>query len=121
MTDEELKREARKQRALERLGTNEPICATCGECDWRCMERHHVADYGTDDATVLVCRNCHRKLSDGQREHPAFDPQADQMLHMIGRFLLGLADMLRVIVEKLCLFGAALIERAATANIGEVK
>ncbi|CAM3066575.1 HNH endonuclease [Sphingomonas antarctica] len=113
MTDSDFARERRKQRRLEQLGTNEPKCATCGEGDWRCLELHHVADFGCDETTVIVCRNCHRRRSDEQKDHPAFDPNADASLHAIGRFLLGLADMLRAIIDRLYEFGRALIERAA--------
>src|SRR4051812_36997252 len=60
MTDEELAREARKQRALERLRTNDPRCGMCGMNEPHCIEAHHPADYDRDDATVLLCRNCHR-------------------------------------------------------------
>lgn len=113
MTDKELAREIRKQRRLEKLGSNSPLCGECGEGDWRCLELHHVADFGCDDTTVILCRNCHRKRSDDQKAHPAFDPAADPMLHAIGRFLLGLADLLRAVIEKLTSFGLTLIERAS--------
>ena len=113
MTDKELAHETRKQRRLEKLRSNSPHCGECGEGDWRCLELHHIADYGCDDCTVILCRNCHRKVSDDQKDHPAFDPAADPMLHAIGRFLLGLADLLRLAIEKLTAFGLALIERAA--------
>lgn len=113
MTDKELARETRKQRRLEKLRSNSPMCGECGECDWRCLELHHVADFDCDDGTVIVCRNCHRKVSDDQKDHPAFDHASDPMLHAIGRFLLGLADLLRLAIEKLTAFGLALIERAA--------
>jgi len=111
--------ERRKQSRLEKLGTNNPICGTCGERDWRCLERHHVADFGRDDATVNICRNCHRKVSDDQKDHPAYDPNADRMLDSIGHFLIGLADLLRLIIEKLVEFGHALIARAALPSDGE--
>ena len=114
MTDKELARETRKQRRLEKLRSNSPQCGECSECDWRCLELHHIADFGCDDGTVILCRNCHRKVSDDQKDHPAFDPAADPMLHAIGRFLLGLADLLRLAIEKLTAFGLALIERAAS-------
>ena len=52
-------------------------------------------------------------LSDLQKDHPPVDPNADPMLAVIGHFLLGLVDMLRIIVEKLQEFGAALIVRAS--------
>lgn len=44
--DKELAREIRKQRRLEKLRTNSPLRGECGENDWRCLELHHVADYG---------------------------------------------------------------------------
>lgn len=113
MTNEQLKREARKQRALERLGTNTPYCGLCGEPDWRCMELHHVAGQKHDDTTVILCRNCHRKVSDDQKDHPASDLNADPVLEAIGRFLLGLADLLRRIIDILTGFGTTLIERSA--------
>lgn len=113
MDDIELARETRRQRRLEALGTNEPRCGTCGERDDRVFEGHHVAGRKNDSATVIVCRNCHRKVSDDQEDHPPFDKAADPLLQAIGHFLLGLADLLRLAIEKLSEFGHALIERAA--------
>lgn len=118
MTNDELRKEVRKQFRLERMGSNHPHCGACGEGDDRCLEAHHVAGRSRDDATVIICRNCHRKVSDDQKDHPAFNPDADVLLDRVGHFLLGLADMLRLIVEKLVSFGHALIERAAPASTG---
>jgi hypothetical protein len=50
--NDNLAKERRKQRRLEKLGTNNPVCGICGERDWRCLEDHHVADYKRDDLTV---------------------------------------------------------------------
>lgn len=83
MTDDELKCEARKQRRLEVLGTNEPRCAMCPETAWQCMELHHVAGQHHDETTVILCRNCHRKVSDDQKALPQFDPDADPILDPI--------------------------------------
>ena len=69
MSDFNFDRERRRQRALERLGTDDPCCAICAENDWRCLELHHIAGQAFDDTTMIVCRNCHRKLSDMQKEH----------------------------------------------------
>lgn len=118
----ELARETRKQRRHEALGTNEPRCGTCGENRWQCMEKHHPPGRVRDpDTTVLECRNCHRVLSDDQRDHPAHNADADKMLDTIGHFLLGLADMLRIVIERLYAFGLALIERAASPQSGGAK
>jgi hypothetical protein len=110
--NDELAREKRKQTRLGKLGTNKPICPACGETDWRCMELHHVAGQKLDAFTVIVCLNCHRKLTDDQKDHPKTDDASDPLLNQIGHFLLGLADMLKLVVEKLTEFGGALIERA---------
>ncbi len=112
MTDKELAREIRKQRRLEKLGTNSPICGTCGETDYRTLEKHHVAGRKHDHDTVIICRNCHRMVSDDQKDHPAINANADAMLSAIGMFLLGLEDLLELVIEKLAAFGLALIERA---------
>ena len=104
--------EARKERALRRLGTRNPICSACGESDWRCMERHHIASEGHHDDTALVCRNCHRKLSDHQHDHPADIAGRDASLATIGHYLVGLADLFRMIAESLLAFGRRLIEQA---------
>ena len=109
-------KERRKQKRLETLGSNNPVCGTCGERDWRCLEAHHVADHSRDDLTVAICRNCHRKVSDDQKDHPAFNRSADPMLDRIGHFLLGLADLLKLIIERLYIFAHVLIERAAMPN-----
>lgn len=112
MTEEELKRERRKQNRLEKLGTSEPRCATCGDDRWQCIEAHHVAGQRYDSATVLLCRNCHRVASNDQCDHPKAAELSDPALFAIGRFLLGLADMLRLIVERLLAFGQELTTRA---------
>ena len=110
--------ERRKQRALERLGSNDPRCFLCGESDWRCLEAHHIAGHAHDEATVPVCRNCHRKLSDCQKDHPVETVGGDSELEAIGRFLLGVADLFRLLVDKLSEWGGYLIDLAVQTNAG---
>lgn len=113
MNDDDFNRERRKQKRLEALGSNDPHCGMCGEHHWTTLELHHVAGRQHDGTLVTLCRNCHRKVSDDQKDHPGLDPQADPALAGIGHFLLGLADMLRIVVAKLCEYGDALIQRAS--------
>lgn len=120
MTDQELRKEVRRQRRLEQLGTNNPRCGLCGETDDRCLELHHVAGRRRDECTVAICRNCHRKVTDDQKDHPSSIASVDNTLDCIGHFLLGLADLLRLIVEKLAEFGLVLIERASTPTAGDL-
>ncbi len=102
--------EQKKQRAILRLGTDDPRCATCAEPDWRCLERHHVAGRAYDESAVILCRNCHRKLSDPSenRDSPADPP----LLERVGRFLLGLAALLLMLAAKLKSFGDDLLAAA---------
>lgn len=106
--------ERRKRKAFLRLGTDKPKCIFCSENDWRCLELHHVAGEAVDPYTVIVCRNHHRKLSDMQNDHPMMieTGKALDFLEVVGRFLLGLADMFTQLVKIMREFGNQLIARA---------
>jgi hypothetical protein len=107
-----VEKERRKQARLEKLGTNNPICGTCGITDWRQMQLHHIAGQKHDETLVILCANDHCIVTDDQKDHPSHDPAADPLLSQIGHFLLGLADILKLVVAKLVEFGQALIERS---------
>ena len=108
-------KEARKQKRLEILGSNHPICVVCGESDWRCLEQHHIAGQAYNDDLSNVCRNCHRKLSNEQKDHPKQIDIPSTTIESIGHFLLGLADLFALLVNSLKEFGNYLIETAKTA------
>lgn len=115
MNKTERKREMRRQNALERLGTNNPRCHVCGKTNPHCLERHHIAGRAHANDTVIVCRNCHRELSDKQKDHPALKSPTSDPVERIAHFLLGLADLFELLVAKLREFGHALIERTSTS------
>jgi hypothetical protein len=111
MPDDVQAQERRKQAALRRLGTEHPQCVTCGEADWRCLELHHLANRAYDDTLVIVCRNCHRKVSDPSANSQA--PLDPPLLERIGQLLLGLALFLaELLLPKLRAVGAELLEAA---------
>jgi len=101
MNNHELNRERRRQRALERLGTNAPRCPFCGITNPLVMELHHVGGQAFDDTLVPVCRNCHRILSDWQKDHPPSKGNPPSDPERIGHFLLGLADMFELLMTRL--------------------
>lgn len=109
---ENMAKETRKQNRLEKLGINNPVCSICGENDWRCLEEHHIAGRAYDDDTATICRNCHRKLSDDQKDHPQKLENNPSKMESIGHLLLGLADLFTSIVEKLRECGEFLISSA---------
>ena len=110
MNQKTLAKEKRKQDHLEKLGTQHPACNLCGESDHRCLEAHHIAGRQWAPEMAIVCRNCHRKLSDEQRDHPQPLGSDPSVLETIGHFLLGLADQLALAADKLREFGAYLLD-----------
>jgi hypothetical protein len=62
---------------------------------------------------VVVCRNCHRKLSDDQRDHPdpstPDPPWSDQLAH----WLLGVADFLIALAERMRDWARVLLDLGA--------
>lgn len=110
-----LNRAIRLERAHERLGSNNPRCLHCGEDFAHCLERHHVAGRAMHDDRVIVCRNCHRKVTELQKDHPPILSQPPHFLEVVGRYLLGIADLFRLLIDRLDEFGRKLIELAAEA------
>lgn len=111
MTDQTHDAERQKQRALERLGTQHPVCLLCGEDNYRCLELHHVAGQAYDQITGILCRNCHRKLSDPTENRCA--PDDPPLMERIGYLLLGLAQFLLALAERLTQAGQELLHGVA--------
>ena len=109
-------KEIRKQKRLEKLGSNHPVCVVCGEDGWQCLEQHHIAGQAYGDDLCNVCRNCHRKLSDDQKDHPKQITKNPTSLETIGHLLLGLADLFALLVERLREYGQLLIQAAKEAT-----
>jgi hypothetical protein len=100
MDEKSLAKERRKQAVLERLGTNSPQCVICVEGDPRCLEKHHLPGRKFGDDLVIVCRNCHRKLSDTQKDHPLQICTPPCLEERIAHFLHGLADLFELLIAK---------------------
>lgn len=91
-------------------------CRICGESYPGCIEQHHIAGRAYHDQTEPVCRNCHRKLSDGQLDHPAKLGTDVSFLEMVGHMLLGVADMFVAMAATFVEFGNRLIAMASASN-----
>ena len=117
MNDREYKQEKRLQNCLERLSLSGDCCIVCGESDPRVLEAHHLAGKDFRKILVTVCRNCHRKLSDMQKDHPAILLGTPTKTECEGRELLGIADIEELrgapprIVELIRQMGERLVER----------
>lgn len=96
----------RLEQQFRRLGTREPVCVACGKSNPFCLELHHMAGRTQHGDTAIVCRNCHRELTDLQVEHaPLAAPGSLGHPEIVGHYLLGLADLLSKIARTLTAFG----------------
>jgi hypothetical protein len=95
--------DARERRRRGRLGPD-AVCALCGERNLdvlhrtgrALLERHHLAGEANDpDATVVVCQNCHAKLSSDQLRFAA------QLMHDADR---SMPEKLVEVLRGLALF-----------------
>lgn len=102
--------EVRRARARRRLGSDDPRCLDCGHADPLDLELHHIAGRAYDDATVILCRNCHRRRTDPADNAEA--PREPPIMERTGHLLTGLADFLASLIARLRELGLALIEGA---------
>jgi hypothetical protein len=117
MARKRLDKEDRLEQHYRRLGTREPQCVVCGETDPRCMEKHHGAGRKFHKETWIICRNCHRKLSDVQLDHPPYEPNVPvEQLTSDGRYLLGTGDLLALLEKRLREIGRRLIDKASRTD-----
>lgn len=109
---------ARARKARERLGIEDPVCAVCGEDRPVLLERHHVAGRKNDSATVILCKNHHALITDAQKDLPPPTGDKPICLERIGQMLLGLAELFKILIEKLSEFGHYLIDLARSQADG---
>lgn len=98
-------KEKRMQRKRNELGSYNPSCGLCGEQDMTMLiassksilEQHHISG-NHDGDTIVVCRNCHARLTDEQLDWPVkiFDNNRTLEMKAVG-FFLGLASILELL------------------------
>ena len=113
MAKQHVDADVRLEQQYRRLRTRNPVCVSCSEADPFCLELHHLAGQKHHDDVGIICRNCHRKLTNQQHDHtPSSVPETRGPMATIAHYLLGLADLLLMIVTALRDFGRQLMERA---------
>ena len=106
-------KDTRLEQKYRKLGTREPICAGCGyRKSPYAFEHAHVVPRKYGDETVLLCRNCHREQSDGEKDHSYEPTTANPKMETIGRYLVAVADFLKMIANTLADYGAWLMDQA---------
>lgn len=87
------------------------VCAMCGESDPITLENHHPTGRNVlDDLTVVLCRSCHAKASEGQRDaglelesrpNDSIIDTAARVLEAIAAFFITLAYAFLALSERL--------------------
>jgi hypothetical protein len=100
MDEAEKRRRARIQAACRRLGTSTPACSICGEDNPFCLERHEPGGRKHSNLSVIICRNCHRKVEDARRDHlpPIWTPP--DAVESLSKALQGEADLFERLAKK---------------------
>ena len=109
-------REKRLRKHYERLGFPNPKCFFCGENDVRCLHLDHIAGREFSDDLWPICANHHAIRTDLQKDHPSKLAGPKDILEVIARFILGLADFLEMMVTKLREYGPILCSEAAARS-----
>ncbi len=111
MSKRYMDQDERLEQQYQRLGKRDPICVCCPEQDPFCLELHHL-DKHHDDVSI-VCRNCHRKLTNQQHDHvPPMMEEPSGKLAVIARYLLGLCDLLAMVIDTLRGFARSLLNES---------
>lgn len=105
--------EKRREADYRRLRTRNPVCLTCGYMKHpAAMEFSHVAPRKFHDDGGVQCSNCHREVSDKEKEFSYAPTTANPMMEKIGRYLLALSEWLTRIGVTLEEFGKWLLAQA---------
>ncbi|MEO9307468.1 MAG: hypothetical protein ABI342_04040 [Nitrososphaera sp.] len=97
-----IKIEIAAKKWIEEFCSSQGYCIICSHSDPLDLEYHHVAGKNNDTLTVSVCRNCHGRLSRYQRYWPNTWTREDNSPDLKQAFFLrGLADILRLVSERI--------------------
>lgn len=105
--------ELRREKDYRRLRTRTPICLHCGYCNHpAAMELAHIAPRKFHDDAGVLCSNCHREMSDPEKDLSYAPQSINPEMETIGRYLLALSEWFIRIAETIAAFGRWLMEQA---------
>lgn len=103
----------RREAKYKTLRTRNPVCLSCGYADHpAAMEFAHVAPKKFHDDGGVLCSNCHREMSDAEKDFSYAPVTANPMMETIGRYLVALSEWLLRIGGTLAEFGEWLLAQA---------
>lgn len=100
--DTEFRRLARMHRRARSNGTNNPFCCVCGGHHWTVRyDLHHFAERKYDPRTIRLCRGCHEKVTDMQKDYPRIPEGTEARLAKMIAMVRGLIIQLELTMQVL--------------------
>lgn len=118
MDKRERDQERRKQRRLEEVGTNRPVCIACGCTDWYTFEGHHIAGRHFDKHVEYCCANCHRRFTEAGKSRPQPSSKSPEAAECAGQYCLGLSDIFEPVARMLDDYGNKLVQLPNSRETG---
>jgi hypothetical protein len=110
--ERELRRAAVKNKKERLSGIHNEVCVGCGCHLAAGKEDDHIIGRKHGDLVWPLCLPCHHKRSELQREEPPPTDNPRNVLEVIGRWLLSVAEYFELMYDAFRRFGEYLIELA---------
>jgi hypothetical protein len=110
--ERELRSAAVKNKKERLSGIHNEVCLGCGSDLAQGKEDDHMAGRKHSDVVWPLCLPCHYKRSELQREEPPPTDNPRNVLEIIGRWLLSVAEYFELMCDTFRRFGEFLIELA---------
>ena len=103
----------RREKDYRRLRTRTPICLSCGYSkSSSALELAHIAPREFHDDAGVLCSNCHREMSDAEKDLSYSPQSANPQMETIGRYLIALSEWFLRIANTIAAFGEWLLDFA---------
>ena len=103
----------RREKDYRRLRTRTPICLSCGYSkSSSALELAHFAPREFHDDAGVLCSNCHREMSDAEKDLSYSPQSANPQMETIGRYLIALSEWFLRIANTIAAFGEWLLDFA---------
>ena len=100
--DSNPKRTARCEARQQRRVPPDAVCVRCGESAPYLMEHHHVMGQAhKPDLTIVLCKNCHAKATQGQLREEVPLSATDNLLARVAAIFDALAAFFRFLADSL--------------------
>jgi hypothetical protein len=107
--ERELHRAAVKNKKERLRGAHDEVCLGCGRDLSQGEEDDHMIGRKHGDRVWPLCVACHHRRSELQREEPPPTDHPRNVLEVIGRWLLSVAEYFELMCDTLRRFGEYLI------------